>query len=177
MQAAILPWMQDPEKYSIDQDNDTDDLTGQQIEQPERGLKKLDDRWERAKDFALDGGLTADDLTQERIKYDAKRAALEDELEGLQVHREPDYWSWVSAEMELSQLLNAEDIDLFQLEEWEDIIENTGVRVDIFPDPEGVGWEPRISVNESGEPETVSHDTQQERNLARIIVYWQGGPG
>ena len=45
MQAAILPWMQDPEKYSIDQDNDTDDLTGQQIEQPERGLKKLDDRW------------------------------------------------------------------------------------------------------------------------------------
>ena len=95
----------------------------------------------------------------------------------MQVHREPDYWSWVSAEMELSQLLNAEDIDLFQLEEWEDIIENTGVRVDIFPDPEGVGWEPRISVNESGEPETVSHDTQQERNLARIIVYWQGGPG
>ncbi len=57
-----------------------------------------------------------------------------------------DEWSWTESEMEQSQFENAESADYFQYSEWADIIEAIDVRVDIFPDPEGIGWEPRITV-------------------------------
>ena len=143
---AVLRYLQKPDENFIDSTDDPDDLTAQQIEERERDLKSLAANWERAKDLAVRGSISADDLDKQRAKNLGQQAIIEDELRVLRVNRVEDEWSWMEPEMEQSQFENAESAHYFQYTEWADIIEAIDVQVDIFPDPEGIGWEPRITV-------------------------------
>ncbi len=143
-------------KVLIDPTDDPDDLTAQQIEERERDLKSLASNLERAKDLAVRGSISADDLDKQRAKILGEQVIIEDELKALRVNRVEDEWSWMGPEIEQSQFENAESADYFQYTEWADIIEAIDVQVDIFPDPEWIGWEPRITVlKPEGEREDV----------------------